>query len=49
VLVVRQKMRRAKVSELESGSNSANGGGGWESAGDVLATPSISGLTLSAS
>jgi hypothetical protein len=33
-------------SKLESESNSASGGGGWESAGDVQAAPGISGSTL---
>jgi hypothetical protein len=49
VLVVHRKTRIAKVSELESESNSASGGGSWESAGDVLAAPGIGGSTLAAS
>jgi hypothetical protein len=37
------------VSELESETNSASGGGGWESAGNVPAAPGIGGSTLAAS
>jgi hypothetical protein len=50
VLVVHQKMCRAKVLELESElelkSNSTGGGGGWESADDVPAAPGIGRSTL---
>jgi hypothetical protein len=49
---VPRKMHRAKVlkwsmlvwvSELESETNSASGGGGWESAGNVPAAPALVG------
>jgi hypothetical protein len=50
---VRRKTHRAKVSELESEfkseSNSASGGGGWESVGEVPMALSIGGSTLAAS